>query len=149
MAKAPAPARRITPGPAFLSHYATHAIQSHMKAPAMPNSNGRPRMIVPCYQMWMVPALAMLLLTLTVSACAGGFPGGGRDALGPPSDTASQLRTASSPHSARGRADAMHQLRHWNEMAINASGLDQLFFPLPGRGRERPEPHLPRYPLGV
>ena len=90
----------------------------------MQNSDGRLRMIVQRHQTWMVPALALLLLTLTVSAGAGGFPGGVRDALGPLFDAALPLRAAQNPQSARGGAEAMHQLLHWNEMAINASGLD-------------------------
>src|SRR4030095_5255668 len=95
-----------------------------MRTPAMPNSDGRLRMIVLCHQTWMVPALALLLLTLTDPAWAGGFPGGGRDALEPLSEAAPPRRAAPHPHGTRGGAEAMHRLRHWNEMAMNASGLD-------------------------
>src|SRR2546425_101435 len=124
MAEEPAPARRVMSGPALLAHYATHAIRSNMRAPALPNSHGRLRMLVQRHQTWMVPALAMLLLTLTVPAWAGGFPGGVHDALGPLFEAAPPRRAAPRPHSARGGAEAMHRLRHWNEMAMNASGLD-------------------------
>ena len=73
MAKAPVLALRITPGLALLSHYTTYAIRAHMRAPVMPNSDGRLRMSVPCRQTWVVPALALLLLALPISAWAGGF----------------------------------------------------------------------------
>jgi len=81
-------------------------------------------MIVPRHQTRMVPALAMLLMTLTVPAWANGFPGGVRDALGPLFDAAPPHRTAPRPHSTHDGAEAMHRLQHWNEMAMNASGLD-------------------------
>jgi hypothetical protein len=81
-------------------------------------------MIVQRYRTWMVHTLALLLLTLTLPAWAGEIPGGVRDALGPLFDAAPPLRAAPRPHSARDGAAAMHQLRHWNEMAMNASGLD-------------------------
>ena len=90
----------------------------------MSNSDGRPHMIVPRHQTRMVPALAMLLMTLTVPAWANGFPGGVRDALGPLFDAAPPHRTAPRPHSTHDGAEAMHRLQHWNEMAMNASGLD-------------------------
>src|SRR4051794_442521 len=112
MAKEPAPAWRMTPGPALLSHYATHAIRSHMRAPALPHSNGRLRMLVQRHQTWMAPSLALLLLTLAVPAWAGGFPGGVRDALGPLFEAAPPRRAAPRPHGARGGAEAMHRLRH-------------------------------------
>src|SRR2546425_4827640 len=35
-----------------------------------------------------------------------------------------QHHAAPHPHGARGGAEAMHQLQHWNEIAMNASGLD-------------------------
>ena len=124
MAKAPVLARRITPGPALLSHYATYAIRAHMRAPVMPNSDGRLRMIVPCRQTWVVPALALLLLPLPISAWAGGFPGRIRDTLVPLFDAPPSRRAAPRPYGTRGGAEAMHRLRHWNEMAMNASGLD-------------------------
>jgi hypothetical protein len=124
MTKAPVLARRQTPGLALLSPYATRTIRAHMRAPALPNSDGRLRMIMPRHQTWMVLALALLLLTLTVSAWAGGFPGRVRDTLGPLFDAAPSRRTVPRPHSTHDGAEAMHQLRHWNEMAMNASGLD-------------------------
>src|SRR6266545_1990978 len=124
MAEEPAPARRVMSGPALLSHYATRAIRSNMRAPAMPHSDGRLRMLVQRHRTWMVPALALFLLTLTAPAWAGGFPGGVRDALGPLFDAAPPRRAAPHSHDARGGAEAMHQLRHRNGMAMNASGLD-------------------------
>jgi len=111
MAEEPAPARRVLSGPALLAHYATHAIRSNMRAPAMPNSDDRLRIIVQRRQTRMVPAFAMLLMTLTVPTWAGGFPGGVSDALGPLFDAAPPPRVVPRPHGARGGAEAMHRLR--------------------------------------
>ena len=60
----------------------------------MPNSDGRLRVIVQRHQTWLVPVLALLILTLTLPAWAGGFPGGVHDALGPLFDAAPPLRAA-------------------------------------------------------
>src|SRR3989449_11338093 len=67
-----------------------------------------------------VPILAILTLSLAVPAWAGGFPGGIRDALGPRYDVAPQLREAPRIRPRPG-ANSVH---HWNEIVINASGLD-------------------------
>ena len=64
----------------------------------MPNSDGRLRTLVQCHQTWMIPALALLLLTLTVPAWAGGFPGGVRDALGPLFEAAPPRRQPTPEH---------------------------------------------------
>jgi hypothetical protein len=90
----------------------------------MHNQDGTLRMIVQRHQRWMVPALALLLLTLTVPAWASGFPSGIREALGPLFDAAPLLSVAPSLHSTRDWPDAMHQLRHWHDMALQATGLD-------------------------
>jgi hypothetical protein len=68
----------------------------------MPHSDDRLCMIVPRHQTWMVPALALLLLTLAVPAWAGGFPGGGREALGPLFEAAPSRRAAPPWHARRG-----------------------------------------------
>src|SRR5712691_12647292 len=72
----------------------------------------------------MVPTLALLLtLSLAAPARAGGFSGGVDDALGPRFDAAPQLRAAPT-HPPRHGVGPMARLHHWNEIAINASGLD-------------------------
>src|SRR5262245_5356267 len=70
-----------------------------------------------------VPTLAILILRLAVPAWAGGFPNGIRDALGPRYDAAPQLHLTPQ-HPPRPGGGAMARVRHWNEVAINASGLD-------------------------
>jgi hypothetical protein len=51
-----------------------------------------------------------------------GFGGGVREALGPRFHRAPALRDA--PRPARRGADTLNRLRYWNEVAIDASGLD-------------------------
>ena len=64
----------------------------------------------------------MLLMTVAAQAARHGFPGGIKDALGP------AFEPQSSSQSLRSRrfhgADPMSRLRHWNAVAIDASGLD-------------------------
>jgi hypothetical protein len=67
-----------------------------------------------------IPTLAILTLSLAVPAWANGFRGGIHDALGPHYDAAPHFHEAPR-HRPRTRIDSV---RHWNEMAINASGLD-------------------------
>ncbi len=71
----------------------------------------------------MVPILALLTLSLALPAWAGGFSGGVRDAWGPRYHAALQLHTEPS-HPPRPGSDPMARLRHWNEVALNTSGLD-------------------------
>src|SRR5713101_7787666 len=77
-----------------------------------------------------VPTLAILTLSLAVPVWAGGFPGGIRDALGPRYDAAPQRREAQRIRPRPG-LDSVH---HWNEIAINASGLDHTLV-APGENR--------------
>ncbi len=70
-----------------------------------------------------VPILAILALSLALPAWAGGFSRGIKEALGPRFDAAPQRRAASSQPPRHG-GSAMARLHHWNEIAINASGLD-------------------------
>ena len=70
-----------------------------------------------------VPTLALLTLSLTVPAWAGGFSGGVDEALGPRFNAAPQRHAAPS-HPLRHGGSAMARLHHWNEIALNASGLD-------------------------
>jgi hypothetical protein len=63
-----------------------------------------------------------------------GFPGGIRDALGPQYNTAPETRDTGIDRPSRRGTHATAQLRHWNEIAINATGLDHT--PLaPGENR--------------
>src|SRR6266850_3302810 len=70
-----------------------------------------------------VPTLALLTLSLALPAWAGGFSGGIRDALGLRYHAAPQLRAAPR-HLPRHETGPMARLHHWNEVAINTSGLD-------------------------
>ena len=66
--------------------------------------------------------VGMLAFGLPVSAGAEGFPGGLHEAYGPrfgPRPNPGDLR-----HRRRRGASATDDLRHWNEVAIDASGLD-------------------------
>src|SRR5687767_7704329 len=66
----------------------------------------------------------MLLMTVAAQAARQGFPGGIKEALGP----AFEPQPASQSLRSRNRrfhgADPMSRLRHWNAVAIDASGLD-------------------------
>ncbi len=70
-----------------------------------------------------VPLLTILSLTFATAAWADGFPGGVGHALGPQYDAGPQ-RSAAPKHPAPHGIGATSWVRHWNEMAINASGLD-------------------------
>src|SRR2546422_9529162 len=74
--------------------------------------------------------LGMLALGLPVSAGAEGFPGGLRDAYGPRFGPRLGLRDLGDRRRRHG-AGAAGKLRHWNELAVDASGLDHT--PLPPR----------------
>jgi hypothetical protein len=64
-----------------------------------------------------------ILYGLCFPAWADGFPGGIREALGPLYDATPYARDTAKPRHPR-RADSIGRLRHWNEIAINTSGLD-------------------------
>ena len=65
----------------------------------------------------------LLTLNLALPAWAGGASGGVEAVLGPHFDATPQRPPA--PHHPPGHGDgAMARLHHWNEVAINASGLD-------------------------
>lgn len=53
-----------------------------------------------------------------------GFSGGIRDALGPAFDSEQRSHDSGAQPPSRRGSHATAQLRHWNEIAINASGLD-------------------------
>jgi hypothetical protein len=76
--------------------------------------------------------LGMLALGLPVRASGDGFPGGLREAFGPRFDGRPSLRDF---RAARRRGPGvMGRLRHWNEVAVDASGVDHTPVP-PGAPR--------------
>jgi hypothetical protein len=65
-----------------------------------------------------------LLFGAASPAHADGFTGGFRDALGPRFDAVANLHIAPTPRPNASPFDAGARLRYWNQIAINASGLD-------------------------
>jgi len=80
-------------------------------------------MVVKSNQMCLIATQAVVVMSLALPAWAGGFSGGVRDALGPHYGAAPRVRAAPtrSPRPGGGSTD---EVRYWNEIAINASGLD-------------------------
>jgi PAP2 superfamily len=68
----------------------------------------------------LIPTVAILILLLAASAWAEGFPGGMREALGPRFNGGPR----SSLTSRRAHRSKVDSIRYWNEIAINASGID-------------------------
>jgi membrane-associated phospholipid phosphatase len=68
-------------------------------------------------------ALVIFSLGSAAPAWANGFAGGVRDALGPRFDAASEAREAPKQPPRQG-SDSTNWVRHWNKIAIDASGLD-------------------------
>ncbi len=77
--------------------------------------------------------LGMLALGRPLYAAAEGFPGGLRDALGPGFGARPDFRALGPRRRPRG-AGATGHLRHWNEVALDASGLDHTPV-MPGENR--------------
>jgi PAP2 superfamily protein len=77
--------------------------------------------------------LGMLALGLPVRAGADGFPGGLRDAFGPRFGARPGLRDLRDQRRRHGAGETEH-LRHWHEVALDATGLDHTP-PAPGDGR--------------
>src|SRR5215813_12676139 len=71
----------------------------------------------------MVLTVALLTQSLTLPVWAGGFSRGINDALGPRYNVAPQ-RHAVPKHPPQHGVGPIAQLHHWNEIAINVSGLD-------------------------
>ena len=69
-----------------------------------------------------IALMATLALLAAFHASAEEFPGGVRDTLGPGFGARSQPQTVDATNQHAG--DTMHRLRHWNRVAIDASGLD-------------------------
>ena len=67
--------------------------------------------------------LGMLALGLPVRAAAQGFPGGLGEALGPRFSARADVTDPRLRRPRRG-AGVLERVRHWNEVAIDASGLD-------------------------
>ena len=76
-------------------------------------------MLVKSNQMCLIATQTIVAMSLAFPAWAGGFPGGLRDALGPRYDAAPRIRAA--PSRLPRPTTWVH---HWNEIAIDASGLD-------------------------
>jgi len=68
--------------------------------------------------------LAALSMGLPVPAWAARFPGGVRDVLGPQFDAVATLHKQRGRRRPRPGLGAMNRLRHWNQLAVDASGLD-------------------------
>jgi len=81
-----------------------------------------------------VPSLAIFLLALSTSAEEQGFRGGVQDALGPRYEAAPQAGDLTRLPPARGGAHAKNRLVHWNEVSMDASGVDHTPV-LPGETR--------------
>jgi len=77
------------------------------------------------------PLLVLLAVTSTVPAGAGDPP---REILGPNHEAAPQLRDQSRPRPTFRGAGSADRLRYWNQIAVDASGLDHTR-PLPGEDR--------------
>ncbi len=78
-------------------------------------------MMPKCAMRWVMGVFMVLSCGLCVGVWAEGLPGGVGDALGPfhqPSPAAKRAPTDRGPHK------NVSAVRHWNEIAINASGLD-------------------------
>jgi hypothetical protein len=73
-------------------------------------------------------AVPALLLLTPASAWARGFPGGSREALGP------LFTHRPGPRRLRARKGSASWIHHWNEIAVDASGLDHTQ-PAPGDPR--------------
>jgi len=71
-------------------------------------------------QKLIIALLTSLPLIASVSAAADGFPGGVREALGPRFDAGSRSPILSR----RAHRSGIDSMRYWNEIAINASGID-------------------------
>src|SRR5262249_24211513 len=71
----------------------------------------------------MILTLALLTLSLALSAWADGLSRGIHDTLGTRYNAGAQLH-AVPRHPPRHGVDPIARLHHWNEIAINASGLD-------------------------
>jgi PAP2 superfamily len=65
-----------------------------------------------------------LLFTVVPSSLADGFAGGFREALGPRFDALANVRIVPTPRPNAAPFNAGATLRYWNQIAINASGLD-------------------------
>jgi len=70
-----------------------------------------------------VAALAAFA-ALTTVALAEGFPRGHRDALGPRFEAAPQLRDGVRHRPSRRATESLERLLRWNQIAVDASGLD-------------------------
>src|SRR4051794_22207560 len=73
---------------------------------------------------WIVAALALLTLSLPISAGAQGFPGGFREAFGSRFEAAPQLQQAPPRQPRAGGPGDTGRIRYWNEIMLAANALD-------------------------
>ena len=69
-------------------------------------------------------AAVAVFAALTTHAWAEGFPRGHRDALGPNFEAAPQLRDGVRHRPSRRATESLERLLRWNQIAVDASGLD-------------------------
>jgi PAP2 superfamily len=74
-------------------------------------------------QKGMLATVSLLALSLAVSVWAGGFSHGINDALGPSYNAAPHLHTMPR-HPPRHGVGPIARLHHWNQIAVDASGMD-------------------------
>ncbi|HKZ17049.1 MAG TPA: hypothetical protein VJ161_06235, partial [Geobacteraceae bacterium] len=71
-----------------------------------------------------VSTVTVLILALTATVWAGGFPGGHPEALGPRFEAASQVQEPPRRQEPPREDDPASRIRYWNEIALNANALD-------------------------
>ena len=81
-------------------------------------------MIVGRNRKWIVAALALLTLSLPISAGAQGFPGGFREAFGSRFEAVPQLQQAPPRQPRAGGPGDAGRIRYWNEIMLAANALD-------------------------
>jgi len=84
---------------------------------------------------WLIAILVLLALALAPPARADGFRGGLSEAFGKRFERAPELDARQGRESPRLGSDAKDQILRWNQIAIDASGLDHTP-PAPGENRE-------------
>ena len=85
-------------------------------------------------RMGAAPMFALLAVTWTVPAGADERPREAREFLGPNQELSPQIRERSLPRPSRHGSSSTDRLRYWNQVAVDASGLDHTPV-LPGEDR--------------
>jgi membrane-associated phospholipid phosphatase len=84
---------------------------------------------------WIALAVATIDFALAASAFAGRSPKSGRDVFGPSFEATRSSKKKEDSRRAPSDAGTLARFRHWNRMAVDASGLDHTP-PAPGETRE-------------